>query len=285
MFKQKISALLLLALATIGQSAFAATAYPGPLGWAAVTNVAIGNCTPACNGIQSAGDIDINNAFSSITSPLDGSTAWAEAQLSNTSYTPVLRTFANSDDSAVEAFANGVQSYTNFGEARELTLDLSLSAMVTPGLGGVTDAVANVAVFALSGLDTLYTGLGSQLEGNGRDLFQDTLGEDARARLSISGVNSYVSPVADSISFFVGKGQSFLIWAGLQSKARNGGLSNAGSTFLIDINESNGDPVARADLGVTSLDSVGVVPLPAGVWLFLTGIGLVAGLSRRRRTS
>jgi hypothetical protein len=169
---------------------------------------------------------------------------------------------------------------------------LDLTANVVPGPSGITDSVANVAVFALSELDTLYTGLGTQLEGNKRDLFGydqadpiDNAGDDARARLSISGVNGYPPAVSDTISFFVGAGENFLIWAGLQSKARDGGLADASSTFLIVIQETNGASVDRSMLGVTSLDSVGVVPLPAGVWLFLSGIGIIAGLSRRGKQS
>lgn len=286
--------LFVIAVACASLPASAAT-IPGPLSWAAVTNVAIGNCTPACSGIISDGDRGINSASSNLTSTGSSpSTATAQVTLSSTSYTPVLRTFADSNGAAVEAFANGLQAYTNNGAARTISLDLALSATIVSAGSGINSAAANVAVFMLSELDTLYTGLGTQLEGNKSDLFgydpndtSDTAGDDARARLSIAraGTSSTTETVKGTISFFVETGQSFLVWAGLESKARSGGLSDANNTFLIDIVEANGDSVERSLLGVTSLDSVGAVPLPAGVWLFLSGIGVVAGLSRRRKIS
>lgn len=274
-----------------GQTASAAIlSVEGPVSWLAVTQVATGFCTPACSGIESAGDSGISSASSQLTS--GGNTASAGAILSSTDYTPELSALADSDRAAVEAFANGVQSYTNLGPSRTILLDLSLSANVIPGTGGTTNAVANVAVFSLASLDTWYRGLGTQLEGDKSSLFgydsldpNDAAGDDARTRLSVSGVNGYATPVIDTISFFVEQGQSFLVWAGLEVDARNGGLADASSTLNLNLLESDGTPVDISSLDVASLGSVGVVPLPAGVWLFLSGIGLVAGLSRRRQQS
>jgi hypothetical protein len=55
-----------------------------------------------------------------------------------------------------------------------------------------------------------------------------------------------------------------------------GGIADAFNTFTMQFSDNSG-------LTAVGIPDVSAIPLPAGAWLFLTGIGVVAGLSRRRK--
>lgn len=191
----------------------------------------------------------------------------AHAMLSDAanSYTPSLgvRAAVENGTDLVLSTASGIQSYTNLGGDRTLTIDLLLT---TQEVSGIASILGNVAIYRTDALEFVD----GDINNVALDPAIDTIGESV---LSDSLGNA-------SISFNIAPNESFLILASLSALAISSGTADASNTLTMVLLE-NGNTLDLTDFAVASR-SVGAVPLPAGVWLFLSGIGLVIGLTRRR---
>jgi hypothetical protein len=193
--------------------------------------------------------------------------------------TPTLRALADASagPNQVLSTASGIQAYTNLDVDRTITLNLSLSVLLpfTPETLAnpfANAATAQVAVF----LTDSITITGDDFS----DIVLDPILETPIASDFLLA-SPFVSLLTTSFEFPVEAGQDFLIWAGLQTIAEDGGTIDARNTLTVDLFEGN-LALGPDQLAIAS-EQIGVIPLPAGVWLFLTGVGLVAGLSRRRK--
>lgn len=257
-----------------------AAANAAVLGWgAATTNSTASNCP--VNGLcstQNNGDFAYNGAggegqTSASSSETSYGTSDASSTLSGTAYTPTLRAYALADDAGgAFALAMGVQGYTYSGAAKTITLDLSLTATIDDGSEGRAEAFAKIAVVFADQLD-FYTDFGTAVfEAAPTDSVQAISQTDLRITSSTNG-NSH------SLSFDVMDGDEFLVWAGLEAKSWRGAEADAFSTLTMMFD----DPTGLAAAGTPPV--VGAVPLPAGAWLFFTGIAALAGIARRKQRS
>lgn len=265
---------LLFTLLIVSGSAHAAV-----VGWgAATTNSTASNCpsnglcTTANNGDFAYNGDGGEGQSSAASSETTYGTSNAASTLSGTSFTPNLQAYAQASDNG-GAFANamGVQGYTYTGVAKTITLDLNLSATIDDGSEGEAEAFAKIAVIFADQLG-FYTDFGTAVfeaapSGSVRTLTQSDL-----------RITSSTNLTSHSLSFDVLPGDEFLVWAGLRANAWRGGEADAFSTLTMMFDDPTG-------LAAASQPLVGAVPLPAGVWLFLSGVALVSGLSRRKSRS
>ena len=196
--------------------------------------------------------------------------------------TPTLSVFADSlsdptsDPDLVQSSASGIQAYTST-ENRTITLDILLTTGEVSGpLLSTNAVVANVVVFKPGAPELTFDG--------------DTLEEIALDPILASAHRSaglFATPFSSipsaSLEFDVVAGESFLIWALLLAQSEDGGVADASSTLSMQLFDT-GSELDENDLIIAS-KNVGVVPLPAGVWLFLSGIGLIVGLGSRRKAA
>ncbi len=274
-----IQILLALLILAISSGAGAAT-----ISWGALATSVVGDCDGLGNcTFNTAEDADggssTASASSQITDPRGNSTA--NATLSGIALTPNLSVFADSlgdptqDPDLVQSSASGIQAYTNLDIARTITLDLQLTTGPQGVVGNPASVLATVSVFkSLVAPELTFSG----------DTFEDLLidpvllsGMSAPPLIALPGLTS--PPTI--FEFDVAANEHFLILASLVAQAGNGGVADASSTLTIDLREGN-QALGPDELRIAS-QSTGVIPLPAGVWLFLTGVGLVGGLSWRHK--
>jgi hypothetical protein len=251
------------------------------IGWGAATTNSTASYCPSnglCTSSQTNGDFAYNGdggdgQTSASSSETTYGTSNASSTLSGTSYTPTLKTYAKADDNGgAFALAMGVQGYTYSGANKTIMLDLSLTATIDDGSEGLAEAFAKIAVIFTDQLD-FYTNFGTAVfEAAPTDSVRAITQTDLRITSSSNG-NSH------SLSFDVMDGDQFLVWAGLEAKAWRGAEADAFSTLTMMFD----DPDGLAAAGTPPV--VGAVPLPAGAWLFFTGIAALAGLARREKQS
>ena len=272
--------LLLVGFLGLSHAAGAAT-----VSWGALATSGIASCDSAGNcDVNSAADADGGSNSASASTQLGDArgNSSASATLSGVSLTPTLSVFADSfsgtgvPSNLVQSSASGIQAYTNLDIARRITLDLSLTTGLVEGLNPLGNAVvANVAVFKPGAPELTFSG--------------DTLEEivlDPILATAIGAPSLLKTPLFSftetTFEFDVAAGESFLIWALLVAQAEDGGIADASSTLRMNLFAGS------LELGPNELDiasqQVGVIPLPAGIWLFLSAIGLLAGLSWRRKS-
>lgn len=211
-----------------------------------------------------------------------GQAATAQAVLGGSGViaTPELRTYAKSEANNVGIFSHavGAQGYTYSGPAQQINLNLRLTANIFAPANSDTSARADVGVIFANdlpfGINTA-TYLGEIAVGdfnNPNPIFRETL-------------FSSVGPSTDVLSFTVQDGDEFLVWAALDAKAvGDGAIVNALNTLTMEFRDKDNNPITDSSvLMAEAMAGVSEVPLPAGVWLFLTGIGTILGFSRRRK--
>ena len=257
---------------------FSAPASAAVVGWgAATTNSTVSNCPS--NGLCSTennGDFAFNDdggrhQSSAASNETTYGTSRAASALSGTTFTPNLQAYAKADDEGgAFALAMGVQGYTYAGQAKTITLDLNLSAVINDGSEGRAEALARVAVIFTNDLFfSPFFGTLSEAAPSG------SIRETSQTVLRIT---SSTNGNFHQISFDVLPGDEFLVWAGLEAKAWRGAEADAFSTLTMNFDDPTGLSAAGADS-----PPVSAVPLPAGAWLFLSGLALLGGLRRRTR--
>lgn len=266
---------------SVTHSAGAATISWGALATSSIIGCDETDCTVIDNTDAEGGStsasaltlIDESRGISFAEATLSGGTLTPDA------LTPQLRVLADANSGAnlITSSASGIQAYTNLDIARTITLDL----LLTTGNGGVSGSPASV----LATVSVFKSFVAPELTFTG-DTFEDLIidpvlltGMSAPPLFALPG---FTSPPT-SFEFDVSVGEHFLILASLVAQAGDGGIADASSTLNIGLYEGN-QALGPKELNIAS-QSMSVIPLPAGVWLFLTGVGLVAGLSRRRNTA
>lgn len=265
--------LLIVGFLSFSHGASAATVSFGTL----ATSGGIVNCPPTCDVIEnSAGGSGIAGAASELRlpDPVTGtvvSSAISDLD-SGAAFTPTLGVKA--DNTAGLAFsavsvAGGIQGYQNTNAVDDLLINLAISLTVN-GPTGLATVGGQVAVFKTDGIE---------ITGDGSDFGLVEINPGDR-----NLIDSVVFDAAgvDNFEFLIGPGENFLIWAGLQATAFAGGFVDASNTLSIALSV-DGNPNDTSSLRIAS-QNVGVIPLPAGVWLFLSGIGIIAGFARRQKT-
>lgn len=240
------------------------------------TSGGIVNCPPSCDVVEnSAGGSGVSSADSEfrLPDPLTGTVvSSANSNLDPLgAFTPSLGVLVDNRGGlafASTAIAGGIQSFQNTSAVDDLLIDLGI-ALTVDGPTGLASLGGQVVVYRTDGIE---------ITGDGSDfgLVEIDFGDP-------NLIDSVVFDAAgaDNFQFLIGPGENFLIWAGLQATAFAGGYLDASNTLSITLSV-NGNLNDTSSLSIAS-QNVGVIPLPAGAWLFLTGIGLVAGLSRRRK--
>ena len=103
---------------------------------------------------------------------------------------------------------------------------------------------------------------------------------------SISVFSSINSGVG-SLSFDVMPGDEFLIWASLDVEAVGAGaIADARNTLTMDFFDATGKVIDDSSILIAeAMADVGVVPLPAAVWLFGTALLGLVGFAKRRKAA
>ena len=275
---------------------FTHSASGATISWAALAASATVECPGGLCLITSEEAAEGGINMASATTLVDNAQgeAFAQAALTGSAFTPTLGVRADTRgiaDTLALASASGLQAYTNTGtDTTTITLALTLTTGMVSGAG----ADASSILFPLDATNVVYSLLDvyrtDALEFIGDDINTLTLiSEPAEVSAPILYKTVDQENLSTSIEITdVAPGESFLIWAGLFAKAQGvDGFADASSTLTMELFEGlNPQDLSPIDLSQFSVASqnVGVVPLPAGVWLFLTGIGLIAGLSRRRKS-
>jgi len=272
--------LLIVCFLSFGHGASAAT-----VSWGALATGGIGSCDGSGNcDVNSAADADGGSNSASASTLLNDArgTSSASSTLSGASLTPTLSVFADSfsgtgiPSNLVQSSASGIQAYTNLDVARTITLDLSLTTGLVEGINPLGNAVvANVAVFKPGAPELTFTG--DTLEEIALDpILNSAIGAPSLLKTPLFSVTEA------KFEFDVAAGESFLIWALLVAQAEDGGIADASSTLRMNLFEGAVE-LGTEQLAIASR-SVSAIPLPAGLWLFLSGIGIVAGFARRQKT-
>ena len=240
--------------------------------WGALATSTITTCSVTeCPAIDSMEDGSTGmQAFATTTKNTNGNQSFAEATLSDTNFTPILRASSSAlgpDVLLVISSASGVQSFQNTsGSAMDITLDLMLTTKPVTGL-------ASINAFAAIYKDT------TELEITGDSVENAVLNGFDNVDGLVELSEPSVSPQPTTTSFMVENNEHFLIWVGLFTSAFSGGTADASETLTMQLLDTN----SLQPIDTTLLNPASAIPLPAAGWLFLSAIGILAGLSHRRK--
>lgn len=188
-------------------------------------------------------------------------------------YTPSLGVYVDNLSgfyAGAVASASGIQAYSNTGiDPLSISLDIMLSIDDRQGFGSAVGG--QVALFRTGAIE---------ITGDPNDFSSVVINPgnpDLIQSVPVAAVGT------TTLDFVVAPGEDFLIWASLSASALEGSLVDARNTLSFGLSV-NGVENDISSLSIAS-ENVGVIPLPAGVWLFLTGIGLVGSLTWRRKAA
>lgn len=232
----------------------------------------------------SGGGVGSNYAYvagdeTTTTEPLPPHNYQAEASFNIGELTPVLRAEAYSDDLSayqdpyIAAGAYGLQTYQNTSgitQTYTLNLDLHGSVLKSPGSSYIN---AEVGIFTGTDLFADYTSCSGASEYlAGFDSYtcgaQIGTGFTPYIEMATDGDGQIIN---DTASFSVGAGGTFTIYAELEALTF-GGYADSFSTLSMTFDDT------------TNLAALGemVVPVPAAIWLFGSGLVGLIGISRRK---
>ncbi len=230
----------------------------------------------------------IGSASAGSTTGLQGrGSAGASVQIPTSGLSvPVLRARAEStmDDFFVSGAALGIQAYQFTGaDGTSVSLDSSLDGFVTKSLNSSTLTGLEVNVWIMSA-STPFTfpadpvpvsDLVAQIIVDaalaGVDPFIASMAWDATTT-GTGTINRSTTP-GDQLNFLLDNGDEFYLMAALSAGADGVGASALSwSTLTMEFN-------------TTELQAASVVPLPAAVWLFGSGLLGLAGTARRKKAA
>ena len=202
---------------------------------------------------------------------------------------PVLRARAEStmDDFFVSGAALGLQAYQFTGaDGTSVSLDLSLDGFVTksPKSSTLTGLEVNVWIISASTSFTFpadpvpVSDLLAQILADviltGVDPFIDSMAWDAASTgTGIINRSTTSTDLDDQLNFSLNNGDEFYLMAALSAGADGDGASALSwSTLTMEFN-------------TTDLQAASVVPLPAAVWLFGSGLLGLVGMARRKKAA
>lgn len=309
----KYSAIGLFALlSTQGQAAI--------VGWGTAssstvaTNCPSGSLCSTQNNGQFIRNSETNPQVSNASSEVDiaeGLTS-GSATLDGGNFTPLLTGYGLSrsvggfpDNSGAFSTSIGAQGYTYTGPAQTLELDLTLTSFLdeTAASDSLARARGRVVIFTGQDVGSVpfftdpSTYLFEELPGTGLDVDiideQFTIGTNDIPALSNPPPEKGNAEETVTVFLDVVPNQEFLVWASLFTSAYREGEADATNTFKLEFfnqtlpgtDPADRTPLTPNSLGATSVAALNPIPLPAGIWLFLTGIGLIGGLGWRRKSA
>lgn len=240
----------------------------------------ISPCPSFCGGAGRSSEFDIDGGpgFTSSYSSLantDGNGQAAAALNGGSAGLPTLRAEVFSGaDSRVGAEAAGMRKYAYSGATSNFTLDLTLDGDVidptTPPDSPDASLVANLVVVQASELDFSADYGTFAFEVVALDPAATLLDETTINFFSLGLFDTGPQSVTQSVSFTLNDGDEIFVWANLVASGTRGGAADAFNTASLAFSTGN---VA----GLTA------VPLPAGAWLLLSGMAIIATRRSRMR--
>lgn len=235
--------------------------------------------------IETDGGHGVSTASASGSGLIDGSgidgeyTYMAEVDYSGPSYLPVLRAKSTNtgiyDDSATRARTIAYQTYTSAID-QTISLDINLHAIVDALDGNPTSESNTRARSFISVWGDPNFRVTS--DNCGQPLFEDL--SMCGSQLGFSSLeireSDNVTDLPDSLSFSLSAGDTFGIYASLTATSVNGS-TNAFDTLDLSFSD---------DTFIDVVEVPGaVVPVPAAVWLFGSGLMGLVGLARRKKVA
>ena len=224
-------------------------------------------------------DGGLGKDYASISAISSGYSYQAEAIYTGTAFTPLLRAQASyylneSPDHNYGGDAYGLQTYTYTGtSAQTYTINISLHGVATGNAHafGDVDIIFGNEIKPYPSTDpNPYCSTSTYIFSQGFDSFL----------CGSSVLNSHLwatggdTTMTDSLTFTVNPGDSFMVHAELTTTAFDGSV-NAMNTFSMDFTDDTGLQAA----------SIAPVPVPAAVWLFVSGVLGLLSISRRNRNT
>jgi len=216
------------------------------------------------------GGFGFNSAFSSL-----GTNIEAQSTLDGASFTPVLsarssQSLNNVPGSLAFGYALGMQSYTYTGTGpKTYTLNIALNGAISgdASVRAQVDLRTNISTFAeilAGGSDCTNASPGSI---NLRNLPAVVCGTDfGSSDLVISSGNT---SLFDELIFTLNEGDTFILLAQLNATSYPFGSADASNAFTMNFDDDS-------NLVLSS------VPLPAPVWLFVSGLIALASIKLRK---
>ncbi len=243
--------------------------------WGAEASVStISPCPSFCGGgggmfdYSSDGGEFSTTAYTSLNN-IDGN-GQASASLSGPTLLPVLGAEGFSGpDSRADSLAVGMLGYTYAGAtAMTISLDIVLEGEVG-GTIDILDAWVRSDVAVILGDVNYYT---THYPTFIYEVVPGTPGLSVlgESRLSLD-LNAGPQTLMGSISFTLDPGDEFFVWAGLEAGGVRDGYGDAFSTLSMSFSN---------DSGITP----NIIPVPAAIWLFGSGLIGLIGIARRKQT-
>jgi hypothetical protein len=234
-----------------------------------------GHCTNFNRGPFMGGEGNASSGVSSF-SETRGS-AMASAALVGGLNAPVLKAQSNANPDSKGAFASafGVQGYTYNGPGEILTLDVFLDGdVIDPEMDSSdTRITLEIVLYEADPFEFLSDRATLDFEYDAIPLTQTDNITEASVELQLdhsTGTNAIGQILVDVVT-----GDEFYIWALLQVVSQSGSNGTSADAF----NTGTMDFLGSPDL----ISASSTVPLPAGVWLFGTGLLGLIGVARRKK--
>lgn len=169
---------------------------------------------------------------------------------------------ASNTDGIAKASSWGLNTYTYAGASTTITLDINLTGMLSNPGSAFTNIEADVYIINPNDLFGMpFTNISAFF---GEGVFPIT-------QTSVSIGDALTTSATDSLSITLNDGDEFAVWALLYIGGGNGGQVQAMNS--LDLTFSN-------NTGLSSPASV--VPVPAAIWLFASGLLGLVGIARRK---
>ena len=260
---------------------FTSAAEAALIHWGAQAGTSVADCPSFCTSFNfgpTLGGENVANTGISSVSEFRG-VARASASLTGGLSTPLLKaeSAANPNTNGAFATAFGIQGYTYNGAGETLTLDIALDGVVyDPEMDPFdTRAYLEVVLYAPDPFGFFLDRGTLDFEVGATPLSQPDNSE-ASVFLQLD----YTNTTNDSgqISIEVATGDEFYIWAFLRAESESGLAATSADAFNTGSMSFVGNPELTAA-------SAAVVPLPAAVWLFGSGMLGLIGRARRKKTA
>jgi len=246
--------------------------------WGAQAGTSVADCPSFCTnfnfGPTLGGENVANTGISSVSESRGN--ARASASLTGGLSTPLLKAESAANPTFKGAFATafGVQGYTYNGTGETLTLDIALDGLVTdPEMDPLDTRVYLEVVLYEPEPFGFFSDRGTLDFEVGANPLSQPDSSEASVFLQLDHTNT----TNDSGQIFIDitTGDEFYIWAFMRAESQSGNAATSADAF----NTGTMNFVGNPDLTAAS---AAVVPLPAPVWLFGSGLLGLVGIARRK---
>lgn len=245
--------------------------------WGAEAGVnTLSPCPSFCGGVGGMFEASIDGgefsstAYASVNNS-DGN-GQASASLSGPDLLPVLGAEGFSGpDSSASSYAVGMLGYTYAGAtATTISLDIMLDGVA----GGLSDLDPYDSAWVYSNVAVILGDVNDFQHDYPTFIFEVVPGNPGLSVLGESNLaldaNDVPQTLTGSISFTLNPGDEFFVWAGLNAGGIRDGYGDAFSTLSMSFSDA---------AGITP----NIIPVPAAVWLFGSGLIGLIGIARRKK--